>query len=320
MKKTVLLTYKAGVHPALQAGIRELGVDLRDFRSHDELETGVIGCMIWFYDCLRRPIEIWSLRRKLRRAGIPLIAWNQDAPHYLNRAAWRLDLLDKARLLDIYATHTLIDATRNFADTVLYLPNAADLSKYHLHGVTLEDLRDPARYSVDVSFFGAIDGVRYKEMQARQLFFSALGDRLARQDLHFLFREAAGMSVDEQVGLIQRSRINLNFGASCDYGSPVASGLPERCYGIPACGGFLLCDQRTHARDDFAPGLDWAEFEGIDDCVQQISHWLDHFAEARDLAERCHRRVLATHTYAHRARRLVDTIEDWHAGKRGLIH
>jgi spore maturation protein CgeB len=109
------------------------------------------------------------------------------------------------------------------------------------------------------------------------------------------------MSVAEQVALIQKSRINLNFGASCDYRAPIASGLPERCYGIPACGGFLLCDRRSHARDDFTPGVDWAEFDGLDDAWRRSSTGWRTSSAARELAERCHATVMARHTYAHRA-------------------
>jgi spore maturation protein CgeB len=232
---------------------------------------------------------------------------------------WRLDWLDRAQLYDLYATHTLADTRRRFADAVLFFPNAADTERYHLRGATLAGLRDSVRYEYDVSFFGAMDGRRYKEMRARQEFFAALGERLQARGIRFLFREAAGMSVAEQVALIQASRINLNFGASCDYGSPVASGLPERCYGIPACGGFLLCDKRTHVRDDFTPGENWAEFDGLDDCVTNIEHWLANFAAARDLAERCHAHVMARHTYAQRAATLHQALLDWHAGKRGRL-
>lgn len=314
-RRDVLLIAHGSLHPALRRELSARGLVLResqDWRDADRSEPErILGAYTWFYEGLRHPVTIWAMHRWLRRHGIPLFVWNQDAPHYLDRAGWRLDLLDCFRLFDIYATHTLIDP-RRFADTRLYLPNAADISRYHLHGRTLKALRDPSTYNHDVSFFGAMDGVRYKEMRTRQEFFSALGERLKSHGIRHLFREAQGMSVEEQVGLIQTSRINLNFGASCDYGAAFASGLPERCYGIPAAGGFLLCDRRTHARDDFSPGENWAEFDGIDDCVEKIRYWLAHFDAARDLAERCHYHVLAHHTYAHRAATLHQALLRWH--------
>jgi spore maturation protein CgeB len=314
-------THGRGLTPALEEALERRGLVFRPLDARQlptDLDDG-LACIVWFYAPLRHPIALWRLKRALARQGVPLLAWNRDAPHYLNRAGWRLDLLDRARMLDIYATHTLIDERRRFADATLYLANAADTERYHLQGNTLAQLRDPAGYEWDVSFFGAMDGNRYKEMRARQEFFAALGDKLRAKGIRFLFREASGMDVVEQVALIRKSRINLNFGASCDYCAPVASGLPERCYGIPASGGFLLCDQRTHARDDFTPGENWAEFEGLDDCVTQIEFWLANFSAARDLAERCHAHVLAHHTYAHRAEKLHNALLDWHADKRGRL-
>ena len=320
--RDVLLIAHGSLHPALRRELAERGLVLRESRGWQDADRGepkrILGAYTWFYEGLRHPLTVWGMHRFLRRQGIPLFVWNQDAPHYLNRAAWRLDWLDRAHLFDIYATHSLIDS-RRFADSTLYLANAADTARYHLHGATLADLRDPAGYEHDVSFFGAMDGLLYKEMRDRQEFFAALGERLAASGIRFLFRESTGMSVEQQVTLIQKTRINLNFGASCDYGAPVASGLPERCYGIPSCGGFLLCDKRTHAGDDFTPGDNWAEFDGLDDCVAKIEFRLANFAATRDLAERCHAHVMTHHTYAQRAAVLHNALLAWHAGKRGKL-
>jgi len=325
VRDTVIVAH-GSLHPTLRGALVDRGILLRESRSWRDADLGaperVLGAYTWFYESLRHPFRVCWMQHTLHRLGIPLFTWNQDAPHYLNhslfRRRWKLALASRLRPFDLYLTHTLIDDRRRFGATTIYFPNAADTERYHLHGNTLAGLRDQT-YDYDVSFFGAMDGARYKEMQARQAFFSALGDRLRARGIRFLFREAAGMSPNEQVALIQASRINLNFGASCEYGAPVASGLPERCYGIPACGGFLLCDKRTHARDDFTPGENWAEFDGLDDCVAKIEYWLAHFDEARDLAERAHAHVISHHTYTHRAATLHQALLDWHAGKRGRL-
>ena len=272
-----------------------------------------------FYATLRNPLRSSLRFRALRRQGIPVVTWNRDAPHYLNHPAWRLALLENLRPFDLYATHSTIDG-RRFGKQDFYLANAADVDRYFLDDTeaAMRRLRNFDDYKFDVSFFGAMNGDRFKEMQARQIFFAELGQRLAEKGIRFLFREANGMGYKEQVALIQASRINLNFDASCDYGAPMASGLPERCFGIPACGGFLLCDKRTHARDDFSPGENWAEFDGLDDCVAQIEYWLANFSAARNLAERCHTHVMSHHTYALRAKVLRDKLLEWHANLQEL--
>ena len=318
--RDTLLVAHGSLHSVLRQELRARGLLLRESRSWQEADLRepdrLLGAYTWFYEGLRNPLTIWGMRNWTRLRGIPLFTWNQDAPHYLNRASWRLDLLDHFRLYDIYASHSLVDS-RRFADTVLYLPNAADTARYKPSGFSLEELRDNSTYQYDVSFFGAMDGDRYKELQVRQEFFAALGDRLRQRGIRYLFRESAGMSIAEQLELIHGSRINLNFGAACDHGSPIASGLPERCYGIPAAGGFLLCDRRTHARDDFTLNENWAEFDGLEDCVEKICFWLDNFGQARALAERCHHHVLSQHTFKNRAAKLLDTLLSWHKGMRG---
>ncbi|TSA22762.1 MAG: glycosyltransferase family 1 protein [Betaproteobacteria bacterium] len=166
-----------------------------------------------------------------------------------------------------------------------------------------------------------MDGHRYKEDYAREDFFAALAKRLDEKGISYKFMATgnSGMPIEDQITLIRSSRINLNFGARCEYDSPIASGLPERCYGVPACGGFLLCDKRTHARDDFTIDKNWAEFDGLDDCVEKIQYWLSHFNDARDLAERCHQHVMNNHTYAQRAEKMLNAIHAWHEGRRGLM-
>jgi spore maturation protein CgeB len=311
-----LIVNHSGLHPSMRRSLEERGlvIDENDWEPTQEKLATTLACYIWFYDCLRHPFRVWRLKRLLSRNNVPLITWNRDAPHYLNRHPWRLNWLEKIRFLDVYASHTLIDK-RHFADTVLYLPNAADTGTYRLggdEGSVFSVMRRPENYRYDVSFFGGMNGARYKEDADREHFFSRLGERLAERNIRFLFREAEGMSVAEQIELIQTSRINLNYGARCEYQAPVASGLPERCFGIPACGGFLLCDKRTHARDDFTIGENWAEFDGIDDCVTKIEYWLAHFEQARRLAERSYQHVMAHHTYRHRAATLHEALLAWH--------
>ena len=136
-KKDVLLIAHGSLHPALRRELAARGLSLRESRRWQDADRSdpdrILGAYTWFYEGLRHPLTIWGMRCWSRRQRIPLFVWNQDAPHYLNRAGWRLDVLDHARLYDIYATHTLVDA-RRFADTVLYFPNAADTTRYNLAG------------------------------------------------------------------------------------------------------------------------------------------------------------------------------------------
>lgn len=324
-KNWIIINHNNFFRPLLQ-NLEDTGLELAHEHWHPtpELLEKSLACFIWFYDALRHPLKVFVLRQRLHKHGVPLIAWNRDAPHYLNRKAWRLNLLNHFRLFDIYATHTLIDDKRQFANLQLFLPNAANPKLYNLRGPEKEifnHLRQTENYQYDVSFFGGMDGQRHKEDLERQHFFEALGQRLEQLGISCLFVDTGneGMPIERQIEIIQKSRINLSYGARCEYLSPVASGLPERFFGIPACGGFLLGDKRTHTKDNFEPEVHMSEFSDLEECISKIQYYLEHFDHIRDMAEKAYYHVIAHHTYKNRADKLVSAIHAWHQGKKGLI-
>jgi len=191
-------------------GLKERGLEpiFDQWQPETELLQKSLACFIWFYDALRHPIQVLALKLQLQRYGVPLVAWNRDAPHYLNRKPWRLNLIDRFKLFDIYATHTLIDTKRKFAGMQLFLPNAANTELYNLGGPVTEvfnRLRQEKNYRYDISFFGGMDGNRYKEDLDRQLFFEALAKRLDEIGVHYKFVETGdkGIPLKEQIDLIQ---------------------------------------------------------------------------------------------------------------------
>ncbi len=271
-------------------------------------------CLVSLYHGVRDPWAALKLKRRLARAGVPLIGLDRDAPWHMGRLVRRLKLFEWLRVLDIYATHTL-QPTFDFAPVKIYSANAVWVRNYNLHGHTLAEMRDPAFFRWDVSFVGNLDGARYKEHAQRQRFFEALRPRLEALGLRVLFRSSGGMSDQEQIDVIQRSIINLNYRSSCDHrsraGVEMSWGLPERCYGVPARGGFMLSDERHHAADDFDRNTEWAGYRGLDDCIDRIRYFLAHFEETRAIAEAAHARVMRDHTYEKRAANLLRAAREW---------
>lgn len=324
--RTHLLINYPKFPPPLKQCLAERGIVLveNDWRPVPDLLEQTLACVVDFGGSVKHPFRALRWSWRLSRYGVPVFAWNRDAPHNNNLRPWKLALFDSLRPLDIYATHSLIDSRWNFADTVLYLPNAADTSAYNLRGDSgrvITRLRNQESYRWDVSFFGALDGNRYQEAVSRQKFFALLAERLDALSIshRFVDNSCTSLSVDEQIELMQTSRININFGARCDFGNFPASGLPERYFGIPACGGFLLSDHRVHLGDCFRIGEHLDTFADLDDCVAKIRFYLDNFLVARSLAEAGWRHVMTYHTYAKRAEELHAVLIDWHTGRRGLI-
>ena len=297
----VLLNVRSGF-AGLREGFEALGHEVVENRWSGA--GGASLCVADFVDCARRLRRTWAHARRLRAAGVPFIALNRDSPWHRGVHGARLALLAATKPFDGYAAHSMQQASR-FATRTLYCPNAARERAWRAAPGALEAMRDPAWYRWDASFLGNLDAVRYPEHARRAAFFAALGERLGALGLRVLFRDAKGATEAEQLEIVQRTRVNLSAIAACDDGPEPSWGLPERCYGVPACGGFLLADRRRHAADDFA-GDERAEFDALEDCVAQVRAFLADLPRARGIAERAHARVQREHLYRHRAARLID--------------
>ena len=305
LRDTVILNYRKGFLP-LQEAFEQIGYRVVEnaWTPDPDLLARSETCVVNLYEAIRSPWSALGLKRRLKRAGVPLIGLDRDAPWHMGIRWRRLAWFRLLRPLDIYASHTL-QPTWNFAPVKLYSANAVWVRNFNLHGHTLDEMRDPAFYEYDVSFLGNMDGQRYKEHAERARFFAELRPRLDALGIRHCIRHSSGISEDEQIRVIQRSRINLSYRSSCDHGGTLSWGLPERCYGVPARGGFLLTDQRRHAADDFDPATEWAGFTDLDDCVTKIQFWLARFEASRRIAEAAHARVMREHTYEQRAHNLV---------------
>ena len=298
----------------LADGCRERGLTVHT--APDAPMQQAAFCVVDYFGWLRRPLALRALKRRANRAGVPLIGWNRDAPWHKGAKRWRIALGRVLGLLDVYATHSLQESGR-FPGRCLFLPNAAWTQRYHLSGRSLAELAEPAGYRWDVSFIGNLDAAGHPEHRDRTEALAALAAALQAEGVAVLLRDSRELDAAAQVGIIQRSRINLSLGAACDLPGLRSAGLPERCFGIPACGGFLLSDRREHAALSFTPGLDWADFTDPQDALVQIRRWLGDFVALRRLAEAAHRRVLREHTYAHRVDALLAAAREWRAS-RGL--
>jgi spore maturation protein CgeB len=301
----VILNFRSGF-AGLREGFEAIGHEVveNQWAPEGAALAGTALCVADFVDCARKIRRTLGLKARLARAKVPFIGLNRDAPFNRGVHPARLALMAWLKPIDVYASHSMQSAGRYSART-LYCPNAAREAVYRVEAAQLAAMRDPGWYRWDVSFLGNLDAVRYGEHARRVAFLKALETKLASLDIRVLFRDSAGMPEAEQLEVIRASRINLSTIAACDAGSEPSWGLPERCYGVPACGGFLLSDKRQHAVDDFADD-ERAEYGSQEDCVAKIRHYLARFDEARAIAERAHARVARDHGYRNRATLLLD--------------
>ena len=303
----VMLNFRGGF-PGLREGFEALGYEvIENLWTPDAAAIAIAGavlCVADFVDSARKLRRTLGLKKRLSGARIPFVALNRDAPFNRGIHPTRLAVMAWLKPFDGYASHSLQGAEK-FSARTFYCPNAARKSVYQVTDADLAAMRDPGRYRVDVSFFGNLDAKRYREHARRAEFLRVLESKLGASGITTLLRDSAGMTQAEQLEIIRTSRVNLSTFAACDAGAEPSWGLPERCYGVPACGGFLLSDQRRHAPEDFADG-ERAEYDGLEDCVLKIRRYLERFDQARGIAERARARVARDHGYRNRAERLLD--------------
>ncbi len=293
----------------LEEALQELGHSvIYNLWDIDGILSNSIDTVIFeFKQILKDEFKFLRLAHKLKKAKIPVVTWCRDTPN-IGARRWKLTAILKLGLVDIFATHSLQEFSEQDGK-VLYLPNAAWTSKYNLGRVMLEELRNPDIYTIDVSFIGNIDARKCPEHKKRFEFLQSLGELLRKNNITYSFVDSKNLNFDAQVKLIQKAKINLNYGCAADRYEIKSWGLPERCYGIPACGGFLLTDERVHARDDFIEGGEIVMFKDLNDCFEKIKYYLNSPEKRRRIAENAYKRVVGEHTYKHRAEKLINAIE-----------
>ncbi len=286
----IILNFRGGF-PGLREGFEALGHEVIENQWEPDAVAleGTALCVADFVDCARKLRRTLGLGKRLAKTRVPFVALNRDAPFNRGIHFARLAAMAWLKPFDGYASHSMQSALK-FSARTLYCPNAARETLYHVNEEQLAAMRDPARYRWDVSFFGNLDATRYREHAPRVEFLRVLDLKLVASGIKTLFRDSAGMADAEQLEIVRASRINLSTVVACDAGGVPSWGLPERCYGVPACGGFLLSDRRRHAAEDFA-GDERAEYDGLEDCVAKIRHFLTHFDAARAIAGRARSRL-----------------------------
>lgn len=88
------------------------------------------------------------------------------------------------------------------------------------------------------------------------------------------------------------------------------TGVGPRILETLACGGFLLTNRVTAVTSLFVDGKDLVVYDSLDDLVEKARYYLAHEDERRAIAERGMRKVRAHHTWLHRARRIVEVLEE----------
>jgi len=165
----------------------------------------------------------------------------------------------------------------------------------------------------DVFFYGYGDKFRREWMrelvgepsrQAPDLDF-ALGGRDFRGDVGAA-RVIGDVPFNVFPSAISAARINLNMTRSAH--ATVSASSTCRPFELAACGAAIVSNPQEGIERWFEPGRELVVVSDADEAVAAYRELLADHAQAQELGRRARERVLDEHTYAHRARQLLDLL------------
>jgi spore maturation protein CgeB len=119
--------------------------------------------------------------------------------------------------------------------------------------------------------------------------------------------------------IVAGSKINLNLHSSTSHPGvdPNSDAINPRVFETAACGGFQLCDASRGLENFFDPASELPTYRSLEELRALLDHYLSHDDERRTIAQAARERVLRDHTYAVRARQMLDHVLE-HCGARML--
>jgi hypothetical protein len=105
---------------------------------------------------------------------------------------------------------------------------------------------------------------------------------------------------------ISSARVNLNLTRSAHATVPMSSTC--RPFELAACGAAIVSNPHEGIERWFEPGSELLVVSNADEAVAAYEQLLDDPAQAHEMGRRARERVLDEHTYAHRARQVLDLL------------
>ena len=189
------------------------------------------------------------------------------------------------------------------------------------------DASDHARYDCDVSFIGTWS-------PKKQALLEALVTRRPGIDLKIWGAqwEKAGPSLAkwivgrettgaEYAKAIRLSKVNLAILSEVRPGATSGDLITARTFHIPASAGFMLHERTHEVADYFVEGRECAMFNGAEEMIAKVDHYLAHPRERAAVAEAGHVRCLNSgNSVDDRARTVLAKVEDLRARReRGSL-
>ncbi|MFC4779335.1 glycosyltransferase [Paenibacillus sp. GCM10023252] len=250
----------------------------------------------------------------VRAMGIRTAIWFADDPYVTG------DTIKVAPHYDVILTHEL-STTELYRQLgcreVHYLPLAVH------HGL-FKPFKVDRAYQSDVCFIGQAFWNRVElfdamaeRLQGKKVFIAGgLWERLTKYDRLKHAIRMGWLPVEESIKYYNGARIVVNIHriTTAGYDNKNELNYPgrsinPRTYEISACGTLQLTDVREDLSNYYRPGYELDTFNGPEECMAKIEHYLSHEEERQRIAIRGLRRTLQDHTFIIRIQQLLALVD-----------
>jgi spore maturation protein CgeB len=318
----------------IEKALRENGCEVLFFENRDFAMPGGIRDRASF-------LHKWDVRRLNKR--LITIAETYKPNVFLEAGGWNIlpKTVDALREMDIKTALWTIDPPRIFAPIreaaphynfvftggseayelledlhiryLRWLPFACDAD---FHRPVKLSAADKEKYSCDICFVGSgwksLYPYRIKYLETLVDFDLGIWgpgwETLPLDSPLKKFVRGGETSPEEWVKIFSAAKIVFHSHYRDPDGKIPCYQAAPRVYEVLACGALLMVDRQQDVLRLFKPGQDLVVFNNVKELQDLVGYYLQHPKEAKAIAERGRKKVLAKHTYQHRIQEILDNV------------
>lgn len=241
-----------------------------------------------------------TLRRLKDRLGCSVAIW--EGNFYL----WRwfqsesIALYDHFFCLDSHLIPLLKASTA--LKSIHFLGGCCDPDEHRSINLSPDE---KVRYDTDICFIGTPHANRlqlFENLKSYQL--TLWGPGWEKSPALKSFAQTEPVYGLKKTRIYNGARISVNLQST----KFQVNGLSVRIFEVAACGGFSITEAKPDLPLFFNPQDEIETFTDAADLKRKVEYYLGHPKERQEMANRAKRRVLAEHTYTHRAQTILDVV------------
>jgi spore maturation protein CgeB len=246
----------------------------------------------------------------MKKLGIKTVLWTVDAPRIFESIIKSAPYYDYVFTQGSEAYEILEQCN---IKNLFWMPFACD-PDIHKPVVVSDD--EAKRYGCDVCFVGS-GGELYSQ---RREYLESLTDfdlgiwgpgweALPQETSLKRFIKGGQTKPEEWVKIFSAAKIVFHSHYHDPEGKILCYQASPRVFETLACGAFLVCDHQRDVLRLFKAGEHLTVFRNKRELRKIVSYYLNHIEEARSISENGRKEVLQNHTYKHRIKEILETVQ-----------